>query len=64
MSRDEAEEQEALGSDLDQAVAMLEKAEIDHDLDEDDDGDQFLTINGAAYMVFDAEGTLKDGRGC
>lgn len=60
---------EEMGTDLEQMIAMLEGAEVDHDKvffededDEDDEDDQTITleINGKVFMVFDPDGSLLD----
>ena len=59
--KEESEEGESLGSDLEQMVAMLEKAEVDYDKTEyDDDGDHEtrLLINDEALFRFDEDGNL------
>lgn len=60
MSDHEKEEQE-IGNDLEQIVAMLERSEIDYYQDEDGDEDEQVTIvdiNDSVRMVFDEEGEL------
>lgn len=56
---DEEDEAEGLGSDLEQMVAMLEKAEIDYEKDTDDEGDTTLTINDDYFASFDEDGNLQ-----
>jgi hypothetical protein len=59
--RDEEDEAEGLGSDLEQMIAMLEKAEVDYEKTEDvDDGDEEtrLVINDNVFAQFDEEGNL------
>lgn len=58
---DEESEAESLGSDLEQMIAMLEKAEIEYDKQQsEDDGDESTTlvINDDIYAEFDDEGNL------
>lgn len=57
------EENEKLGSDLEQMVAMLEKAEIDYVQDEVYDGEYLINIieiDDRITMNFDEEGNLKE----
>jgi hypothetical protein len=58
---DEEDGAESLGSDLEQMIAILEKAEIDYEKTEDaDDGDEetILVISDDIYAHFDEEGNL------
>lgn len=52
------EELETVGSDLEQMVAMLEKAEIDYNLDDEDEEDQALDIDGITRATFNEDGDL------
>jgi hypothetical protein len=59
---DEEDESESSGSDLEQMVAMVEKAEIDYDKQtSEDDGDDSteLIIDGSIVLSFDDEGNLQ-----
>lgn len=60
---DEEEEAETLGSDLEQLVAMLEKAEIDYDQETDEEGNTDVMMNGHSVMSFDEDGNLLDVSG-
>jgi hypothetical protein len=57
--RDEDEDgPESLGSDLEQMVAMLEKAEIDYDQDTEDEEETKLIIQDEQIFRFDEDGNL------
>ena len=58
MSKQRDEESESIGSDLEQMVAMLEKAEVDYELDDEDEEEQILTINDSTQMSFNEDGDL------
>lgn len=60
--RDEEDESESSGNDLEQMVAMLEKAEIDYDQTTEPEGITALEVNGAT-MLFDEDGNLTDMEG-
>lgn len=57
---DEEDEAETLGSDLEQMVAMLEKAEIDYEQDMDDEGQTELNVNDKSIFLFDEDGNLLE----
>jgi len=60
MGKKKIDDESEVGTDLEQMIAMLEKAEIDYDLSESDDGEtQHLEVNGAE-VIFDEEGNLQD----
>jgi hypothetical protein len=52
------DELESVGSDLEQMIAMLEKAEIDYEADYEDEEETILDINGATRMTFNEDGDL------
>ena len=47
---------ESVGSDFEQIIAMLEKAEIDYEIGEDE---STVQINGEIHFAFTEEGDLK-----
>ena len=58
MSKDRDDELEGLGSDLEQMIAMLEKAEVDYEADYEDEEETILDINGNTRMTFNEDGEL------
>ena len=56
--RDSDDDLEAQGSDLDQMIAMLERSEIDYDVDHEDEEETIVDINGSSRMTFNEEGEL------
>ncbi len=52
------EELETVGSDLEQMIAMLEKAEIDYDVDYEDAEEVVLDIDSVTRMTFNEDGDL------
>lgn len=58
MAKDRDEDLEALGSDLEQMIAMLEKAEIDYDADYEDEEETILDIGNDTRMTFNEDGDL------
>ncbi len=58
MAKDRDEDLEALGSDLEQMIAMLEKAEIDYDADYEDEEETILDIGNNTRMTFNEDGDL------
>ena len=58
MSKERDEDLEAMGSDLEQMIAMLEKAEIDYDADYEDEEETIVDIDGNTRMTFNENGDL------
>ncbi len=58
MAKDRDEDLEAIGSDLEQMIAMLEKAEIDYDADYEDEEETILDIGNDTRMTFNEDGDL------
>lgn len=58
---DEDDGSETVGSDIEQMIAMLERAEVDYDKqnsDEEDDDESSIVIEDILRMNFDADGNL------
>lgn len=55
--RDEDDSMVEEGSDLEQILAMLERSEIDHEMDSDDE-ESTIYVNDKVEMVFDEDGNL------
>lgn len=53
----EEEEAETTGNDLEQLIAMLERAEVDYEKTDSDD--EILVIVGESYMYFSEDGDLQ-----
>jgi len=64
MKKKQESEGENIGSDMEQMIAMLEKAEIDYTEDDDGDSDEevfnIIDINESVRMVFDEDGDLLE----
>lgn len=58
--REKDEELETIGSDLEQMIAMLEKAEIDYDVDYEDAEETILDVEGVSRMTFNEDGDLLE----
>lgn len=58
---DEEDGSETIGSDLEQMIAMLERAEVDYekqDSDDEDNDESSIVIDDLLQLNFDEDGTL------
>lgn len=56
---EDEEETEAPGSDLEQMIAMLERAEVDYEKTDSDDETLLIVGDSETMMYFDEDGNLN-----